>query len=79
MRDAGLLDADRDWLACGDDISRQTRTFRCLHRCPASILSDSHDKDDYAHGLILVTKSETVQDAPCRQANKLARTRSTRR
>lgn len=39
--------------------SRHTRNFRCMHRGPMSVLTDSYDEDEYFHDLMLVTKGKT--------------------
>jgi len=42
--------------------SRHTRNFRCMHRGPLSVLSDSYGEDEYYDDLIRVTKGETDPD-----------------
>jgi len=39
--------------------SRHTRNFRCMHRGPLSVLTDSYDEDEYFDDLIRVTKGKT--------------------
>lgn len=39
--------------------SRHTRNFRCMHRGPLSVLSDSYGEDEYYDDLLRVTKGET--------------------
>lgn len=39
--------------------SRHTRNFRCMHRGPLSVLTDSYDPDEYLNDLLLVTKGKT--------------------
>ncbi len=39
--------------------SRHTRNFRCMHRGPLSVLTDSYGEDEYFDDLIRVTKGET--------------------
>ena len=39
--------------------SRHTRNFRCMHRGPLSVLTDSYDEAEYYDDLLRVTKGET--------------------
>jgi tricarballylate dehydrogenase len=39
--------------------SRHTRNFRCMHRGPLSVLTDSYDEDEYFDDLMRVTKGKT--------------------
>ena len=39
--------------------SRHTRNFRCMHRGPLSVLTDSYGEDEYFDDLMLVTKGKT--------------------
>ncbi len=39
--------------------SRHTRNFRCMHRGPLSVLTDSYDEAEYFDDLLRVTKGET--------------------
>lgn len=39
--------------------SRHTRNFRCMHKGPLSVLTDSYDEDEYFNDLLLVTKGKT--------------------
>ncbi len=39
--------------------SRHTRNFRCMHRGPLSVLSDSYEESEYLDDLLRVTKGET--------------------
>ncbi|MBK0399580.1 FAD-dependent tricarballylate dehydrogenase TcuA [Limibaculum sp. M0105] len=39
--------------------SRHTRNFRCMHRGPLSVLTDSYEEDEYFDDLMLVTKGKT--------------------
>ena len=39
--------------------SRHTRNFRCMHRGPLSVLTDSYGEDEYYEDLIRVTKGKT--------------------
>jgi tricarballylate dehydrogenase len=39
--------------------SRHTRNFRCMHRGPLSVLTDSYGEDEYFDDLIRVTKGDT--------------------
>ncbi|MGF1475250.1 MAG: FAD-dependent tricarballylate dehydrogenase TcuA [Geminicoccaceae bacterium] len=42
--------------------SRHTRNFRCMHKGPLSVLTDSYGEDEYFDDLMLVTKGETDRD-----------------
>jgi tricarballylate dehydrogenase len=42
--------------------SRHTRNFRCMHRGPLSVLTDSYKEEEYLDDLLLVTKGNTDQD-----------------
>ncbi len=42
--------------------SRHTRNFRCMHRGPVSVLTESYDEDEYFDDLLLVTKGDTDKD-----------------
>jgi tricarballylate dehydrogenase len=39
--------------------SRHTRNFRCMHRGPLSVLTDTYGEDEYFDDLMLVTKGKT--------------------
>lgn len=39
--------------------SRHTRNFRCMHKAPLSVLTDSYGEDEYFDDLMLVTKGKT--------------------
>ena len=39
--------------------SRHTRNFRCMHRGPLSVLTDSYGEDEYFDDLMLVTQGKT--------------------
>ncbi len=39
--------------------SRHTRNFRCMHRGPLSVLTDSYEEEEYFDDLIRVTKGKT--------------------
>ncbi|MFQ6550926.1 FAD-dependent tricarballylate dehydrogenase TcuA [Aestuariibius insulae] len=39
--------------------SRHTRNFRCMHRGPLSVLTDSYGEDEYFDDLLRVTKANT--------------------
>ena len=39
--------------------SRHTRNFRCMHRGPLAVLTDSYDEDEYFDDLIKVTAGKT--------------------
>lgn len=39
--------------------SRHTRNFRCMHRGPLSVLTDSYGEDEYLDDLMLVTQGRT--------------------
>jgi tricarballylate dehydrogenase len=42
--------------------SRHTRNFRCMHRGPLSVLTDSYHDDEYFDDLLLVTKGITNEN-----------------
>ena len=42
--------------------SRHTRNFRCMHREPLSVLTDSYEEDEYYDDLLRVTKGKTDED-----------------
>ncbi|WP_226893399.1 FAD-dependent tricarballylate dehydrogenase TcuA [Nisaea sediminum] len=42
--------------------SRHTRNFRCMHRGPLSVLTDSYEEDEYFDDLIRVTKGNTDEE-----------------
>lgn len=42
--------------------SRHTRNFRCMHRGPLSVLTDSYQDDEYFDDLLLVTKGITNEN-----------------
>ncbi len=39
--------------------SRHTRNFRCMHRGPLSVLTDTYEEDEYYDDLLRVTKGDT--------------------
>ncbi len=39
--------------------SRHTRNFRCMHRTPMAVLTDTYDEDEYFNDLLLVTGGHT--------------------
>lgn len=43
----------------GRESSCHTRNFRCMHRAPLSVLTDSYGEDEYFDDLMLVTKGKT--------------------
>ncbi|MCB1440183.1 MAG: FAD-dependent tricarballylate dehydrogenase TcuA [Nitratireductor sp.] len=42
--------------------SRHTRNFRCMHRGPLSVLTESYGEDEYLDDLMLVTKGKTDEN-----------------
>ena len=42
--------------------SRHTRNFRCMHKGPLSVLTDSYGEEEYFDDLIRVTKGKTDED-----------------
>ncbi len=42
--------------------SRHTRNFRCMHRGPLSVLTDSYAEDEYFNDLLRVTNGKTEKD-----------------
>ncbi|WP_193368778.1 FAD-dependent tricarballylate dehydrogenase TcuA [Pelagibius marinus] len=39
--------------------SRHTRNFRCMHRGPLSVLTDTYEEEEYFQDLLVVTKGKT--------------------
>ncbi|MGQ3672185.1 FAD-dependent tricarballylate dehydrogenase TcuA [Xanthobacter sp. TB0136] len=39
--------------------SRHTRNFRCMHRGPLAVLTDSYEEEEFYNDLLLVTKGKT--------------------
>jgi tricarballylate dehydrogenase len=55
-----ILDSAPEFYRGGN--SRHTRNFRCMHKGPLSVLTDSYGEDEYYKDLILVTKGKTDED-----------------
>ena len=55
-----ILDVAPEFYRGGN--SRHTRNFRCMHKGPLSVLTDSYGEEEYYKDLILVTKGKTDED-----------------
>ena len=56
-----------DLIVGGGGNARHTRNFRCMHRGPLSVLTDSYGEDEYFNDLLLVTRARRTRTAPAEE------------